>query len=172
MGRCTKCELTYWRPTSWLRYGAQRKWFIAISHRRRSRRQFHARARPSRRSRTRIRKTHRLGHWYAAVCRIMSDVLDATLIQQNIRAFLSTATGCRAARRHSGDQRVHPGPRNIGLSKIKLRARCFRPYHDRIKAELERRLRNPAARRTDAMHSFTPVFMGVARHGMPAYFTT
>jgi predicted N-formylglutamate amidohydrolase len=39
----------------------------------------------------------------------------------------------------------------------------FRPYHDRIEAELDlrRKAGRPAA--LIAMHSFTPVFMGVAR---------
>ena len=39
----------------------------------------------------------------------------------------------------------------------------FRPYHDRIEAELDRRRKAGRLTALIAMHSFTPVFMGVAR---------
>jgi len=54
----------------------------------------------------------------------------------------------------------------MGLSEAQKAARVreiFRPYHDRIETELERR--RPAGRPAAliAMHSFTPIFEGVAR---------
>ncbi|HLN09004.1 MAG TPA: N-formylglutamate amidohydrolase, partial [Xanthobacteraceae bacterium] len=39
----------------------------------------------------------------------------------------------------------------------------FRPYHDRIESELDRRRAAGRPAALIAMHSFTPVFMGVAR---------
>ena len=39
----------------------------------------------------------------------------------------------------------------------------FRPYHDRIESELDRRRQAGRPAALIAMHSFTPVFMGVAR---------
>ena len=39
----------------------------------------------------------------------------------------------------------------------------FRPYHDRIESELDRRRKAGRPAALIAMHSFTPVFMGVAR---------
>ena len=39
----------------------------------------------------------------------------------------------------------------------------FRPYHDRIEAELDRRRQAGRATALIALHSFTPVFKGVAR---------
>jgi predicted N-formylglutamate amidohydrolase len=57
-------------------------------------------------------------------------------------------------------------PGNIGLGKTEMEARIreiFRPYHDTIAAELERRRHAGLATALIAMHSFTPVFKGVAR---------
>jgi predicted N-formylglutamate amidohydrolase len=42
-------------------------------------------------------------------------------------------------------------------------AEIFRPYHDRIAAELDRRRDTGRPSALVAMHSFTPVFTGVAR---------
>ncbi len=39
----------------------------------------------------------------------------------------------------------------------------FRPYHDRIASELDRRYQAGRPAALIALHSFTPVFMGVAR---------
>ncbi len=42
-------------------------------------------------------------------------------------------------------------------------AEIFRPYHDRIEAELDRRRKAGRAAALISLHSFTPVFKGVAR---------
>lgn len=55
-------------------------------------------------------------------------------------------------------------PGNIGLDEVARAARqreILRPYHDRIAAELDARAGRPTV--LVAMHSFTPVFKGVAR---------
>jgi predicted N-formylglutamate amidohydrolase len=57
-------------------------------------------------------------------------------------------------------------PGNIGLSGDQKAARVraiFQPYHQRIEAELERRRQAGRRMLLIAMHSFTPVFMGVTR---------
>jgi predicted N-formylglutamate amidohydrolase len=59
-----------------------------------------------------------------------------------------------------------PIPGNIGLSESQKIARVreiFRPYHDRIETELDRRRQAERQVALIAMHSFTPVFKGVAR---------
>ena len=57
-------------------------------------------------------------------------------------------------------------PGNRGLSADERQARLreiFWPYHERIAAELDRRARAKRATAVIAVHSFTPVFKGVAR---------
>jgi predicted N-formylglutamate amidohydrolase len=57
-------------------------------------------------------------------------------------------------------------PGNVGLSaeqKASRVAEIFRPYHDRIESELDRRQRESRPTALIAMHSFTPVFKGAAR---------
>jgi predicted N-formylglutamate amidohydrolase len=55
---------------------------------------------------------------------------------------------------------------NIGLDEGERAARAdaiFRPYHDAVAAALDRRAANGRASALVALHSFTPVFKGVAR---------
>ena len=57
-------------------------------------------------------------------------------------------------------------PGNVGLTEANKTARAteiFRPYHDRIEAELDRRRQSGRATALVSLHSFTPVFKGVAR---------
>jgi hypothetical protein len=59
-----------------------------------------------------------------------------------------------------------PVPGNIGLSEGGKAARVreiFRPYHDRIESELDRRCQAGRPSALIALHSFTPVFMSVTR---------
>jgi predicted N-formylglutamate amidohydrolase len=59
---------------------------------------------------------------------------------------------------------VIPGNRNVGRDGAERRARAvFTPYHERIRHELERRARTQQPTALVAMHSFTPIFRGVAR---------
>src|SRR5260370_20486348 len=59
-----------------------------------------------------------------------------------------------------------PIQENMGLSEGQKVARIreiFQPYHDRIETELDRRRQAGRPTALIAMHSFTPVFKGVAR---------
>ena len=103
----------------------------------------------------------------AGLCRVVADALDATLVQQN---YSRLVIDCN---RRPGSEtsileisELTPIPGNMGLSEDQRVARIreiFRPYHDRIETDLDRR--RQAGRRAVliAMHSFTPVLKGVAR---------
>jgi predicted N-formylglutamate amidohydrolase len=103
----------------------------------------------------------------AAVCRFMADALDATVIAQNYSRLVidcNRMPGSETSIPDISERTAILG--NMGLSEGRKAARVreiFRPYHDRIETELDRRRgeRRPTA--LIAMHSFTPVFMGVAR---------
>ncbi|SMF45612.1 Predicted N-formylglutamate amidohydrolase [Tistlia consotensis] len=56
-----------------------------------------------------------------------------------------------------GNRAIHPEQRRARHDEI------FRPYHDTLVAELDRRAQAGAATLLVAVHSFTPVFKGVAR---------
>jgi len=89
----------------------------------------------------------------AGLCRVVADALDATLVQQN---YSRLVIDCNRT----------PIPGNMGLSEGQKVARIreiFRPYHDRIETELDRRRQAGRPTALIAMHSFTPVFKGVAR---------
>jgi predicted N-formylglutamate amidohydrolase len=59
---------------------------------------------------------------------------------------------------------VIPGNRNIGPEDAERRARAiFTPYHDRIRDELDRRARTQQPTVLVAMHTFTPIYQGIAR---------
>lgn len=59
-----------------------------------------------------------------------------------------------------------PIPGNAGLSAAEAQARAdgiFHPYHNRIRAELDARAATGRRTLLVALHSFTPVFLGVSR---------
>jgi predicted N-formylglutamate amidohydrolase len=103
----------------------------------------------------------------AAVCRLVAAAIDATVVQQNYSRLVidcNRVPGSEASIPEISELTKIPG--NIGLSEGRKAARVreiFRPYHDRIETELDcrRQAGRPAA--LIAMHSFTPVFKGVAR---------
>jgi len=103
----------------------------------------------------------------AAVCRLLADVLDATLVQQNYSRLVidcNRVPGSETSIPEISELIQVPG--NIGLSEGREAARVreiFRPYHDRIETELDRRRQAGRPAALVAMHSFTPVFKGVAR---------
>jgi predicted N-formylglutamate amidohydrolase len=97
----------------------------------------------------------------------LSEALDATAVWQN---YSRLVIDCN--RRPEWESSIPvvsettPVPGNVGISPEEREARrreIFQPYHDRISDLLDRR--TAAGRRTMliAMHSFTPVFKGVAR---------
>ena len=98
-----------------------------------------------------------------AVCRLVADALDATLIQQIYSRLVidcNRPPGSETSIPETGEFTRVPG--NIGLSESRKATRVreiFRPYHDRIEAELDRRRKVGRLTALIAMHSFTPVFM-------------
>ena len=103
----------------------------------------------------------------AAVCRLLADALDATLVQQTCSRLVIDCNRVPGSATSMPEiSELTPIPGNIGLSDRQKTARVqeiFQPYHDRIAAELDRRQRSGRPTTLIAMHSFTPVFMGVAR---------
>ena len=103
----------------------------------------------------------------AGVCRVVADALDATLIQQNYSRLVidcNRAPGTETSIPEISE--LTPIPGNVGLSEGQKAVRVreiFRPYHDRIEAELDRRRQAGQPAALVAMHSFTPVYKGVAR---------
>jgi predicted N-formylglutamate amidohydrolase len=103
----------------------------------------------------------------AAVSRLVADALDATLIQQNYSRLIIDCNRMPGSETSIPTiSELTPVPGNMGLSErgkaVRVRE-IFRPYHDRIEAELERRRQAGRPTALIAMHSFTPVFMDVAR---------
>jgi predicted N-formylglutamate amidohydrolase len=103
----------------------------------------------------------------AGVSRLMADALDATVVQQNYSRLVidcNRRPGSETSISEISELTAIPG--NIGLSEGQKAARVreiFRPYHDRIEAELDRRRAESRPTVLIAMHSFTPIFKGVAR---------
>ena len=101
-----------------------------------------------------------------AVCRVLADALDATLVEQNYSRLVidcNRTPGSETSIPEISELTVVPG--NIGLSEGEREARVreiFRPYHDRIETELARRRQAGRPTALIAMHSFTPLFKGVA----------
>src|SRR5271169_2716103 len=103
----------------------------------------------------------------AAVSHLVADALDATLIQQNYSRLVIDCNRPPGSKESIPDiSEATPVAGNIGVSEAQKAARMreiFRPYHDRIESELDRRRQAGRPAALIAMHSFTPVFMGVAR---------
>lgn len=103
----------------------------------------------------------------AGVGRILADTLGAALIRQNYsRLVIDCNRPPGAATSIPEVSEVTPIPGNAGLSAAERAARereIFRPYHDAIAAELERRRAAKAPSALVALHSFTPVFKSDAR---------
>src|SRR6516162_1759126 len=102
-----------------------------------------------------------------AVCGLMGDKLGAVVIRQNYSRLVidcNRMPGSETSIVEVSERTTVPG--NIGLGETQIEARIreiFRPYHDTIAGELERRRHAGLAPALVAMHSFTPVFKGVAR---------
>ncbi len=103
----------------------------------------------------------------AAVSQFLADALDATLVRQNYSRLVIDCNRAPGSETSIAEiSEFTPIPGNVGLSENQKRARVreiFRPYHDRIETELDRRRQDDRSAVLIAMHSFTPVFKGVAR---------
>jgi len=102
-----------------------------------------------------------------AVACLLGDTLGAVVIRQN---YSRLAIDCNRMPRSETSivelSELTPIPGNIGLGEadIDLRVReIFKPYHDRIADELDRRRQAGGPTVLIAMHSFTPVFDAVVR---------
>jgi len=99
--------------------------------------------------------------------RLLADALAATLIRQNYsRLVIDCNRPLGAASSIPAVSESTEIPGNVGLTDADRAARAneiFRPYHDRIEAELDARRLSGRATALVSLHSFTPVFKGVAR---------
>ena len=97
----------------------------------------------------------------------LAEALDATLIQQNYSRLVIDCNRPLDAASSIPDVSERTAiPGNAGLDETEQAARAseiFRPYHERIEAELDRRKQAERPVAFVALHSFTPVFMDVAR---------
>lgn len=97
----------------------------------------------------------------------LAELLDAPLIAQTYSRLVidcNRPPGVPSSIPEISETTGIPG--NIGLSADSRAARereVFRPYHDRIAAELDRRAGTSRPTVLIAMHSFTPVYKGYAR---------
>jgi predicted N-formylglutamate amidohydrolase len=97
----------------------------------------------------------------------MADALDAVFIRQDYSRLVidcNRTPGSQTSIVEVSERTTVPG--NIGLGETQIEARIreiFQPYHDRIAGELDRRRRAGRPAALIAMHSFTPVFTGIAR---------
>lgn len=103
----------------------------------------------------------------AGVCRLLSDLLDAPLIQQNYSRLVidcNRPPGSRQSIPEISDGTPVPGNRSLDMAARRAREEeIFAPYHGRISAEIDRRRAQRVPAVLIAMHSFTPVFGGFAR---------
>jgi len=104
----------------------------------------------------------------AGVASLLADALDAILIQQNYSRLIIDCNRTPGSETSIPEiSELTPVPGNVGLSDAEKAMRereFFRPYHDAITAELDRRHAAGQATVLIAMHSFTPMFRGVVRH--------
>ena len=103
----------------------------------------------------------------AGVGRMLADALGAMLIQQNYSRLVIDCNRPPGAPTSIPEiSELTPIPGNVALSEAEKEARAraiFWPYHGRIKTELDHRRQAGRATALIALHSFTPVFKGVAR---------
>jgi predicted N-formylglutamate amidohydrolase len=102
-----------------------------------------------------------------AVGRRLSRLLDAACIRQ---AYSRLVIDCNrdpavaSSIPELSEMTEIPGNRGVSAAARAARlAAVFRPYHDRIAAALDRRAATGRTTALVALHSFTPVFKGVAR---------
>jgi predicted N-formylglutamate amidohydrolase len=103
----------------------------------------------------------------AGLGRLLADALGATLIQQNYsRLVIDCNRPLEATTSIVDISENTPIPGNAGLSDCARQIRAneiFRPYHDRIEAELDRRRQAGRTAALISLHSYTPVFKGATR---------
>src|SRR5260370_39163972 len=102
-----------------------------------------------------------------AVCCLIGKALNAVVIRQNYSRLVIDCNRMPGSGTSILDlSELTRVPGNIGLSERHKLARVreiFRPYHDRIATELDRRREATRPTALISVHSFTPVFKTVAR---------
>lgn len=103
----------------------------------------------------------------AGVSSALSKRLDAYLITQTYSRLVIDANrppGSPQSIVTLSERTRIPGNEGLGESEAAAREReVFRPYHDRIAADLDRRLARAQPSVLVSMHSFTPSYMDLAR---------
>jgi predicted N-formylglutamate amidohydrolase len=103
----------------------------------------------------------------AALSRRLAEKLDAFLILQTYSRLVidcNRAPGVPTSIVALSEHTAIPGNQGLGAAEAAARVReIFEPYHGRIVAALDRRKQAGEPTVLLAMHSFTPVFKGVAR---------
>lgn len=102
-----------------------------------------------------------------AVGRHLSQLLDAAVILQTYSRLVIDCNrdpNVPSSIPEISETTEIPGNRGLGEAARAARVQqIFRPYHDRLAAALDRRAAAGCASVLVALHSFTPVFKGVAR---------
>ncbi|HTO82050.1 MAG TPA: N-formylglutamate amidohydrolase [Methylomirabilota bacterium] len=102
-----------------------------------------------------------------AVSRLLAQRLGATLVTQTYSRLVvdcNRAAGVPSSIVTLSELTEIPANRGLSPDDVALRFReIFDPYHNRIAALLDRRKQQSRPTILVAMHSFTPVFKGVAR---------
>jgi predicted N-formylglutamate amidohydrolase len=111
----------------------------------------------------------------AEVARRLADQLDAFLILGNYSRLaidLNRPPGSPSSIATLSERTRIPGNEGLETSAAEARKRAlFDPYHDRIRAELDRRAQRGQPTALVALHSFTPTFLDASRiwHGGVLY---
>jgi predicted N-formylglutamate amidohydrolase len=102
-----------------------------------------------------------------AVSCLLGDALGAVVIRQNYSRLVidcNRMPGSETSVLELSELTAVPGNMGLSPSNINRRIReVFRPYHDRIAVELDRRLQVGQPTALIAMHSFTPKFDALVR---------
>jgi predicted N-formylglutamate amidohydrolase len=103
----------------------------------------------------------------AGAARRVAEALDAILVMQPYSRLVidcNRAPGLATSIVRISELTPIPGNENVSEAEATARVEAiFRPYHDRIAAELERREREGRPTLLVSVHSFTPVFKGEPR---------
>jgi predicted N-formylglutamate amidohydrolase len=103
----------------------------------------------------------------AGVARLMATALDAVLVMQPYSRLVidcNRAPGVATSIVQISELTPIPGNKDVTGAEAAARVEAiFRPYHDRIAAELDRREREGQPTLLVSVHSFTPMFKGESR---------
>jgi predicted N-formylglutamate amidohydrolase len=101
------------------------------------------------------------------VARRLGQALDAVVLSQRYSRLVidcNRAPGSAESIVTISERTPIPGNRDVDDAAADRRAReIFHPYHDQIRAELDRRARAARPAWLVAIHSFTPIFMDASR---------